>query len=134
MASLSRFGNNVTRTCSYETWSTGKLNISLKNRIPECFVKMFFKRKIIINKHINACHTLLNLFSKKFVKCKAMYRVLSNSSYMYIYTHEIENVQIGWYFLTTVFTLQKGVKRFIYVARKEKKPYLMVMSVVRQLK
>lgn len=39
------------------------------------------------------------------------------------------------YFLTTVFTLQKGVKRFIYVARKEKKnPYLMVMSVVRQLK
>lgn len=25
------------------------------------------------------------------------------------------------YFLTTVFTLQKGVKRFIYVARKEKK-------------
>lgn len=38
------------------------------------------------------------------------------------------------YFLTTVFTLQKGVKRFIYVARKEKKTYLMVMSVVRQLK
>lgn len=37
----------------------------------------------------------LNLFSKKFVKCKAMYRVLSNSSYMYIYTHEIENDQIG---------------------------------------
>lgn len=38
------------------------------------------------------------------------------------------------YFLTTVFTLQKGVKRFIYVARKEKNPYIMVMSVVRQLK
>lgn len=61
--------------------------------------------------------------------------------YMYVYTRDKKkNVPNGWRFAKRnraswlQFKLcKKGILRFIYVARKEKKSYLMVMFVVKQL-
>lgn len=60
--------------------------------------------------------------------------------YMYVYTRDKKNVPIGWRFVKRnraswlQFKLcKKGIWRFIYVARKEKKTHLMAMFVVKQL-